>query len=103
MVLGNTVTEFHWWSEIGGRGDCTESKGMSDFAEVSENALSLNIGERALLAEKLLDSLEDVDEEEWAALWMKEAERRRRQLVEGTAKAIPAAQVHQRIDKLLQQ
>ena len=78
-------------------------KSMPDFAEVSENALSLNVGERALLAEKLLHSLEDVDEQEYAALWAEEAERRRQQLLQGTAKAIPASEVHQRIDKLLQQ
>ena len=44
--------------------------------ELEAAALRLDAKSRARLAEKLLDSLESLSEEESAALWAEEAERR---------------------------
>lgn len=75
---------------------------MPDFAKVFESALNLKIEERALLVEKLLDSLDTLDEQDWEALWFKEAERRRLQLLDGRAVAVPSTDVHRKIEQLLQ-
>ncbi len=44
--------------------------------ELEAEALKLNPAARARLAERLLDSLEDLSEEENARIWAEEAERR---------------------------
>jgi len=49
---------------------------MADLAEVLKNALSLNVKDRAALAERLLASLDGSDEEEAEDLWAQEAQRR---------------------------
>ncbi len=46
--------------------------------EIESEALRLNPSERARLAERLLDSLETLSDEENARLWTEEAERRGR-------------------------
>lgn len=74
---------------------------MDEFANVSERALGLEAGERALLASQLLDSLEELKDQEWDALWLREVERRRGQLRNGRAIAVPSSDVHDKIDQLL--
>ncbi len=49
---------------------------MADLTEVLKNALSLNVNDRAALAERLLASLDELDEEEAERLWTQEAQRR---------------------------
>lgn len=49
---------------------------MPDLAEVLKGALSLPINDRAALADKLLASLDELDEEEAERLWAEEAHRR---------------------------
>ena len=49
---------------------------MSDPAEVLKKALSLDIRNRAALAQRLLASLEELSEEEAERLWAEEAQRR---------------------------
>lgn len=49
---------------------------MQDLAEVLRSALSLNLDDRAALAERLLASLDELDEEEAQRLWAEEAQRR---------------------------
>ena len=49
---------------------------MSDPAEVFKNALSLDVHDRAALAQRLLASLEELSEEEADRLWADEAQRR---------------------------
>ena len=49
---------------------------MSDPAEVFKNALSLDVHDRAALAQRLLASLEELSEEEADHLWPDEAHRR---------------------------
>ncbi|MBZ5560790.1 MAG: addiction module protein [Acidobacteriia bacterium] len=49
---------------------------MPDLAEVLKNALSLDVDDRAALAERLLASLDDLGEQEAERLWAEEARRR---------------------------
>ena len=48
---------------------------MPDLVEVLRSALSLNLDDRAALAERLLASLDELDEEEAERLWAEEAQR----------------------------
>jgi putative addiction module component (TIGR02574 family) len=71
------------------------------FEEVVSNALSLEVDDRARLAERLFASLDDLSEEETERLWADEAEHRLSEYRAGRAKAVPAGQVHERAEKLL--
>jgi len=61
--------------------------------DLTEQVLELPLAERAELARQLLDSLEDISEEENDALWAAEAERRFADFRAGKIKAIPAEEV----------
>ena len=74
---------------------------MADIAKVLEDALSLDVQERAALAERLLASLDDLDPEEADRLWAEEAERRLVELRAGRAKAVPAEEVHKKAEQIL--
>jgi putative addiction module component (TIGR02574 family) len=73
---------------------------MPDLEEILKNALSLDVQDRAALAEKLLASLEDLSEEEAERLWAEESERRLEEYRAGWAKAIPAEEVSERAERL---
>lgn len=67
---------------------------MSDnFDEVLTAALSLSPGARAMLADHLLESLQDESQKRIDAIWGEEAERRARAVDEGRAKLIPGEEV----------
>jgi len=67
---------------------------MSDnFDEVLTAALSLSPGARAMLADHLLESLQDESQKRIDAIWAEEAERRARAVDEGRAKLIPGEEV----------
>ena len=74
---------------------------MPDPAQVFENALSLNVQDRAALAERLLASLEELSEEEAERLWAEEAQRRLQEYRAGRAKALPAEEVAKKVGSLL--
>ena len=74
---------------------------MADISKVLEDALRLDVQERATLAERLLASLDDLDPEEADRLWAEEAERRLVELRTGHAKAVPAEEVHKKAEQLL--
>ena len=61
--------------------------------ELEVAALKLEPKERARLAERLLDSLENLSPEENARLWTEEAERRNAALDEGSLSSRPAEDV----------
>lgn len=63
--------------------------------EIEKDALRLSPEDRARLAVRLLASLEGTAEspEEIEMLWIKEAERRFKELREGVARGIPAREV----------
>lgn len=73
---------------------------MPDVAEVLKRALSLNADERAAVAEKLLASLDDLDEEESDRLWGEEAARRLEEYRAGRAGAAEAQDVAKKAERL---
>jgi putative addiction module component (TIGR02574 family) len=68
--------------------------------ELSRKARALSPEERIRLAEELLSSVQDSDEEIEAA-WAQEIERRLEEVESGTAKLIPAEEVFAEIRRLL--
>jgi putative addiction module component (TIGR02574 family) len=64
-----------------------------DLEDVAAEALELPLTARAELASRLLDSLEEISEEESDALWAEEAERRYAAYKGGEIKAVLAEQV----------
>ena len=73
---------------------------MLDLADVLRNALSLDLCDRAALAERLLASLEELTEEEAERLWGEEAQRRLEEYRAGRAKAVEAEEVHKKATRL---
>ncbi len=73
---------------------------MANLAEVLGNALSLEVRDRAALAEKLLASLEELTEEEANRLWAEEAQRRLEEYRAGRAQAVQADEVHAKAERL---
>ena len=66
---------------------------MPDPTEVLKSALSLTVDDRAALAEKLLASLDDLDEQEAERLWAREAQRRLEEHRAGRGVAVDAHDV----------
>lgn len=58
--------------------------------EIEEEALRLTSHDRALLAEHLINSLDDKEDPEAERLWVEETERRYKAYKEGKIKAKPA-------------
>lgn len=74
---------------------------MAIAEDVIQTALGLPVEDRAALAEQLLASLDDLDEQESDRLWGEEAQRRLVAYRNGTAEARPAAEVYARAERLL--
>ena len=70
---------------------------MSTYEEIISAALALPPGSRAMLAEHLLESLDGEDQQKIDALWAEEAERRDRDIEDGTVTAIPGEEVMKRL------
>jgi putative addiction module component (TIGR02574 family) len=68
---------------------------MSSFEDILSAALSLPPGERAMLADHLLASLDAPNQEQIDAAWAEEAERRMREIDEGKVEAIDGELVMQ--------
>ncbi len=66
---------------------------MPDLGEILASALSLGVDDRATLAERLLASLDQLDEGEAERLWAREAERRLKEYQAGRAEATSARDV----------
>ncbi len=73
---------------------------MADLAELLKNALSLDVDDRAALAERLLASLDDLDEQEAERLWAQEAQRRLQEYRAGRAGSTDAQEVARKAQKL---
>jgi putative addiction module component (TIGR02574 family) len=73
---------------------------MTNAAEVLKNALALGVEDRAVLAERLLASLDDLDEPEAERLWAAEARRRLDGYRSGDAHAVEAHQVAEKAGRL---
>ena len=65
--------------------------------DIAAEALELPLTARAELASQLLDSLDEISEEESDALWAEEAERRYAGYKAGEIKAVPAEEVFARL------
>ena len=72
-----------------------------DTANLTDQALSLPVQQRAELAAQLLSSLDVLTEPEIEALWLQEAEHRASQIDQGLAKLIPAEEVRRQANALL--
>ncbi|NCO90173.1 MAG: hypothetical protein AUJ96_31815 [Armatimonadetes bacterium CG2_30_66_41] len=64
-----------------------------------EEALHLPRESRALLAEKLLGSLDDGDDFEVSEAWRAEVRRRSKEIDEGAVELVPAEQVFAELDR----
>ncbi len=73
---------------------------MPDAGAVLESALSLSVEERAEIAEKLLASLDDVNEQEAEQLWAAEAQRRLDGHRAGRDRTVSAAEVADKARRL---
>ncbi|MBZ5672395.1 MAG: addiction module protein [Acidobacteriia bacterium] len=73
---------------------------MPDLREVLRSALSLNVDDRAALAERLLASLDALDEQEAERLWAEEAQRRLEEYRAGRAGAVEAQAVARKAERL---
>ena len=76
---------------------------LNDFDEILKGALSLPPGERAMLADHLLTSLDGPNQKEIDAAWSEEAERRMREIDEGKVKTIDGELVMQELRARLKQ
>lgn len=74
---------------------------MATTENVLKTLLALPVEDRAMLAERLLASLDDLDERESDRLWGEEAERRLLAYRNGKARARPAAEVYARAERRL--
>ena len=73
---------------------------MADPTEALKSALSLDLDDRAAVAEKLLASLDDVTQEEVDRLWAREAMRRREDARARRAGSVNSRDVATKAEKL---
>ena len=69
----------------------------ANFDDIIKDALSLPPGERAMLADHLLESLDWEKQKEIDALWAQEAERRSKEIDDGVVTPIPGEEVMNRL------
>src|SRR3990172_8680859 len=73
---------------------------MPNLAELLRDALSLDVHDRAVLAEGLLASLDELSEEEADRLWAEEAQRRLEEYRAGRATAVSASEVAKKAERM---
>ena len=61
--------------------------------ELEDQIMNLDLKDRAMLAQRLLQSLDDLSESEIEALWVEEGERRLDEMKRGGFTEIPAEEV----------
>lgn len=72
-----------------------------DITQLEAEALSLPLDARAELAQKLLNSLEDISDAEFSRLWAEESVRRAAEADSGLVESIPAEEVARKARALL--
>ena len=77
--------------------DTVELRMLSNFEEILRAALALPGEARAMLADRLLESLDGPNQKEIDAAWAEEAERRMREIDEGKVEAIEGELVMQKL------
>lgn len=73
---------------------------MPSISVILKNAMSLDVHDRAALAEKLLASLEQLTDQEAERIWADEAQRRLKEYRSGRSKAVPAQEIRRKAEKL---
>jgi putative addiction module component (TIGR02574 family) len=68
---------------------------------VEEEALALPLRERARLAEKLLESLDNLPEKEAEALWLEVAEHRAQEIDKGLVQLVTPEELERRVQARL--
>lgn len=76
---------------------------MRSLEQITEELLSLPSASRALLAEKLAESLEFDTDPKIQAAWISEAHRRRNEILSGAVQAIPGDEALTQVRMLLDQ
>lgn len=71
------------------------------FYEIENDALKLSVKDRASLARRLLESLDDLSEAEIQELWMEESERRLNEMEQGEVSEIPTQEVFQQVRNVI--
>ncbi len=71
------------------------------FLAIEKEALELPIQERAKLAERLLESLDEVSVADAEQLWLDVAARRAEELDQGIVQLVPAEELEIRVQALL--
>ena len=72
-----------------------------NIVAIEKEVLALPLEERARLAEKLLESLENLSEQESEQLWLDEAVRRAKEIDEGKVKLVTSEELERRVQALL--
>jgi putative addiction module component (TIGR02574 family) len=70
-------------------------------ATIEEEALALPLDQRVKLAERLLESLESLPEQEAESLWLDVAQRRAREIDEGKVQLVTPEELERRIQARL--
>ena len=70
---------------------------MENLDEITRQVLDLPLDQRSELAEKLLESLDELAPEEIEQVWAAEAERRYQAFKDGTIEAVDGSAVHREI------
>ena len=70
---------------------------LTNFDEIFSAALALPAEARAMLADRLLESLDGPDQKRIDALWAEEAERRDQEIEDGIVTPIPGEEVMNRL------
>lgn len=71
------------------------------FVTIEKEALGLPLQERAKLAQRLLESLDEVAESEAEQLWLDVAARRAEEIDRGAVKMVSAEELESRVQTLL--
>lgn len=74
---------------------------MANGKEILPQLLKLPASERARLATELVQSLDESQDPAAAEAWLRELDRRAREVISGTARLEPWAQVRRRIEARL--
>jgi putative addiction module component (TIGR02574 family) len=74
---------------------------MANIEDIAAQALTLEMKDRAKLAERLLLSLDELSKAEIELLWADEAERRLKAYRGGDSRAVPADRVFKRAQALV--
>ncbi|MGA7932442.1 MAG: addiction module protein [Kovacikia sp.] len=75
---------------------------MRSIEQLTEEILSLPSGSRALLADKLVESLEFDTDSAIQAIWLTEAKRRRDEVRDGSVQPIPGEEALAQVRRLIE-